>query len=157
MQQELVELDPGLAFDDRDDALVVLHRRDLRDLPLVGVANEDPPLLRFSDELVHRAGPGVPILRDVEPPDRPPRADRFEDCVRTGDRLARRDMRRRRGTRARRHAADGIAIPLLAATLAPLTATLRCRSTRTPAHRAALPLCLPSLVPGELARLLTLL
>src|SRR5256712_11641206 len=99
MQEKLVELDPGLALDDRNDALVVLDRREPRDLHLVREAHEDAALLRFGDELVYRPGARVAVLRHVEPADVPSGAYRFEDRVRSGDRLARRRVRRRRGSR----------------------------------------------------------
>src|SRR5437667_4169093 len=100
MQMNLIELASRLALVERFDALVVLGRRESRDLHLVRVAHEDPALLRLDDELVHGPGPRVAILRHIEPSDVPSGAYRFEDRVRSGDRLARRRMRRRRGPRA---------------------------------------------------------
>ena len=161
MEQELVELDAGLAFNDRDDPLMVLNRRESRDLHLVGEANEDAPLLRLGDELVHRAGANVAVLRNIEPPDVAPGADRLEDRMRTRDGLTHRLVRRRGLVRAGSNAANRLAVPLLAAAaLTPLPTALRggARSTGTtaPAHRTALTLRLTTLVTCELARLLAL-
>src|SRR2546423_927687 len=161
MKEKLVQLHARLAFHDGDDALVILDRRQARDLHLVGEADEDAALLRLGDELVHGAGAHVPVLRDVEPPDVATRADGFEDRVRTGDRLAHRLMRRRRLVRAGGDAPDGLAVPLLAAgARTPLTTALRRASgparAAAPAHGTTLTLRLSALVTRELARLLAL-
>src|SRR5947209_4499875 len=113
VEQKLVELDAGLALDDRDDALVVLDRREPRDLELVHVADEDAAGLRLGDELVHRTGARRAILRHVEPADAATGAHRFEDRVGSGDRLAG-FVRGRRRARARGDAADRLLVPLLA-------------------------------------------
>jgi hypothetical protein len=90
MEQELVELDARLAFDDRDDTLMVLDRREPRDLHFVGEANKDAALLRLGDEIVHRTGAHVAVLRHIEPPDVAARAYGLEDRMGTRDRLAHR-------------------------------------------------------------------
>jgi hypothetical protein len=141
---------------------MVLDGREPGDLHLVGVANEDASLLRFSDELVDRAGANVAVLRDVEAPDVAPCANGLQDRVRTGDWLADGLMRRCRLVRAGGDAADRLAVPLLAAwALTPLSTALRRASgpagATAPADRATLTLRLSALVTGELARLLAFL
>src|SRR5438477_8475172 len=94
---------------------MVLGRRQPCDLHLVSEANEDSTLLRLGDQLVHRTGAHVAVLRDVEPPDVASRADGFEDRMGAGDRLPHRLVRRRGLVRTRRDAADRLAVSLLAA------------------------------------------
>ena len=155
MQEQLVELDARLAFDDRDDTLVVLHRREPRDLHLVDVAHEDAALLRLGDEIVHGAGAKAALLGDVEPSYVAPRADRFEDRVRTGDGLAGWSMGRRRGARARGDPPDRLRVALLPAARAPPTAgSARCRTAAQPRLATALALRLTPLIRTKLAGLL---
>src|SRR2546425_2724538 len=160
VQKELVQLDPGLALDDRDDALMVLDRRKPRYLHLVRVPDEDAALLRLDDELVHRAGARVAILRDVKSADVPSGADRFEDRVRTGNGLANGSVRRRGRVWACGDATDRFAIAALlaSAALAPSPSLgSGTAGTTTPALRSTLTLRLAALVSRELAGLLALL
>src|SRR2546429_7266585 len=160
MEEELVELDSGLAFHDRNDALVVLDRREPRDLHLVREAHEDPALLRLGDELVHRPGACVAVLRHVEPADVPSGANRFEDRVRSGDRLARRRVRGRRRAGPGGDASDRLAVARLLASraLAPSPPRHRPRTAgaTAPALRPALSLRFAALVASELAGLFAL-
>src|SRR2546423_10543922 len=94
---------------------MILDGRETRDLHLVGEANEDAALLRRGDQLVHRTGAHVAVLRDVEPPDIASRADGFEDRVGARDRLSHRLVRRRRLVPTRPDPAAPLAVSLLGA------------------------------------------
>src|SRR5205814_3214942 len=154
VDQQLVEIDAGPSFEDRHDPLVILDRRQPREVELVEVIHEDAPLLRLGDEVVHRAGAEAAILRDVELADRAARAHRFEDRVRSRDRLAGLVRRRRAARRSRGRTPDLLGVLRAAAAEPRPHGAARRRAERRagppPTGRPALLLLLAPLVRREL-------
>src|SRR5438034_11718935 len=94
------------------------------------------PLLRFGDEVVHRADAQAAVLRDVELADRAAGTHRLEHGVRSGDRLTRFVRRGRATRRAGGRAADLLGVLRAAATEArthPATGRRAERRARSPA------------------------
>ena len=162
MEQQLIELHARAAFDDRDDALMILDRRVPGDLELVDEGHEDPLLLSLGDEVGDRTGAERPVLGDVQLPDHAAGPQGLKHRVRSGDRIAGTGLVRRRAhPRTRGHPADLLGVA--GAPVAPIAAGSRGSGPtprrsrpgpcRPPTRAPLLLLCLPAFIRRELGRL----